>query len=168
MSKSICIRESIRSVSNEYNNLQANTIICNIDDYKLNYQITGQFLIGILIKYVMLKKKNLSSLSMRTKRQKGEETISEHFYWRSWYSSADSVSAKEKHEIPFASHQGSVKNCSIKIPLLCVPSLLEGVMFISFRYWHSHAERWLSCLSVQIQVSGFKKRQEKKRCERKF
>ena len=25
-------------------------------------------------------KKNLSSLSMRTKRQKGEETISEHFY----------------------------------------------------------------------------------------
>ena len=155
MSKAIFIKELIRSVSNEYNNLQANTVI------------TGQFLIGILIKYHV--EKNLSSVSfMRTKRQKGEETISEHFYWRSWYSSADSVSAKEKHEIPFPSHQGSVKNCSIKIPLLCVPSLLEGVMFISFRYWHSHTERWLCCLSVQIQVSGFKKRQEQKRCERTF
>ena len=55
MSKAIFISESIRSVSNEYNNLQANTIICNIDDYELNQQITGQFLIGILIKYVMLK-----------------------------------------------------------------------------------------------------------------
>ena len=49
MSKAIFISESIRSVSNEYNNLQANTIICNIDDYELNQQITGQFLIGILI-----------------------------------------------------------------------------------------------------------------------
>ena len=67
MSKAIFIKELIRSVSNEYNNLQANTVI------------TGQFLIGILIKYHV--EKNLSSVSfMRTKRQKGEETISEHFY----------------------------------------------------------------------------------------
>ena len=71
MSKSICIRESIRSVSNEYNNLQANTIICNIDDYKLNYQITGQFLIGILIKYVMLKKKKSVFSLHENKKTKG-------------------------------------------------------------------------------------------------
>lgn len=35
-------------------------------------------------------------------------------------------------------------------------------MFISFRYWHCHTERWLGCLSVQIQVSGFKKKEEKR------
>ena len=71
MSKAIFISESIRSVSNEYNNLQANTIICNIDDYELNQQITGQFLIGILIKYVMLKKKSVFSLLHENKKTKG-------------------------------------------------------------------------------------------------
>lgn len=54
-------------MSNEYKNLQANTIICNIDDYELNQQITGQFLIGILIKYVMLKKICLLSPSWEQK-----------------------------------------------------------------------------------------------------
>lgn len=127
----------------------------------MNHQIIGQFLIGILIKYFVFKHKLSSFLLMGTKRQKGEETISEHFYWCSWYSSADSVSAKEKHEIPFPSHQGSVENCSIKNTFTVGSFPGEGVMFISFRYWHSHTERWLGCLSVQIQCLHSKRKEKK-------
>lgn len=113
--------------------MPVNAIICNIPDYKLNLQVIGPFLIGILIKYFMSKKKNLPSLPvMRTKRQKGEETSSEDFYWCPWYSSADSVSAKEKHEIPSPSHQGSVKNCSIRntFPVCSFPAGGGHVHFI--------------------------------------
>lgn len=85
LSIAIFIRELVRSMPNEYNDLQVRRIIYNTSVYKQNHQILGQFLIGILIKFFMFKKQNktenlFSFPLMRTKRQKGEETISEHFY----------------------------------------------------------------------------------------
>lgn len=126
-------------------------------------------LIGLLIEYFNMKRgegKKSHLCLTRTKRQKVWETVAGHFYWYPSRSSADSISAKEKHEMPLPCHQGRAKDCSVKKYLYCVsPSLLKGVMCTSFRHWHSHTEGWLGCLSVQIQVSGFKKKTREKRCE---
>lgn len=169
MSIAIFIRELVRNMPNLSNDLQVKAIICNTSDYKMNHQIIGQFLTGILIKYFTLKKKSLSFFPlMRTKRQKGAETISEHFYWCSWYSSADSVSAKEKHEIPFPSHQGSVKNCSIKntFTVCSFPAGGGHVHFIPILTQpHWKVAGLLVCPNSSVWIQ---KEKGKKRCERKF
>lgn len=73
-------------------------------------------LIGFLIEYFNMKRgegKKSHLCLVRTKRQKDRETISGRFYWCPTWSSAASISAKEKHELPLPCHQGSGKNCSI-------------------------------------------------------
>lgn len=94
----------------------------------------------------------------RTKRQKVWEAIAGRFYWYLSCSPADSISAKEKHEMPLPSHQGNAKNCSIKKYLYCVsPSPLKGVMCTSFWHWHRHT----ACLS-KFKSLDSKRKQEKR------
>lgn len=72
-------------------------------------------LIGFLIEYFNMKRGEgkKPSLPHENKTTKGLGDISGHFYWCPMWSSAASTSAKEKHELPLPSHQGSGKNCSI-------------------------------------------------------
>lgn len=138
---------------NLYNDLQVNAVICNTSSYKVNHQIIGSFLTGILIKYFTFKKKK-KSLSlfplMRTKRQKGAETISEHFYWCSWYLffSWFSISKRETRD-SFPQSPGQCEELFYKKYLYCVflPCWRGSCSFHSDTDTATLKGGWVACLS---------------------
>lgn len=150
MSIAIFITDLVRNMPNLYNDLQVNAVICNTSSYKVNHQIIGSFLTGILIKYFTFKKKKCLSFSPHeNKKTKGSGDYFRAFLlmfmvFFSWFS----ISKRETRD-SFPQSPGQCEELFYKKYLYCVflPCWRGSCSFHSDTDTATLKGGWVACLS---------------------